>query len=540
MFNQFEPNVKALIRYLRILGIKVNAGTVDDTMQKHPDYPTLLSISDALSSWEVPNAAGKIHPDALEQLPLPFLAHIGASDSPLALVTQVENGWVSYERYPYGKTIRSHRAAFNQQWDGIYLFAEPAPQSGERNFAKIRTKRFTRSALGFFLLLSLLIVPAGVLSFQLSGTEGITAGTAAGVLIQFFFLFVGLLVSTALLWYETDKANVALQKVCTSMKKGNCEAVLGSKHAKVLPWLSWSEVGFFYFSGSFLFLLLASSKLVAATQLLAWLGVTALPYILFSVFYQWRVAKQWCVLCLGVQGVLLATFLSNYTFGVLNGFPEISVPLLATIAASFVLPVLTWFTIKPYLVKLVEARSTRRDYLRLKFDPTVFNSLLAKQEAVPMETGNLGISLGNIHSKNKLIKVCNPYCGPCAKAHPAVETLLEEYKDIHVEIIFACNNGEHDRTAIPAKHLLAIDARREPGLMKAALDDWYLSKEKDYEKFRSRYPVNGEVHQQNERLEEMKRWCQSQEIKFTPTFFINGRQLPAGYQVEDLKYFLSE
>jgi hypothetical protein len=33
---------------------------VDETLQNHPDWPSLLSISDALSKWNIPNASGKI------------------------------------------------------------------------------------------------------------------------------------------------------------------------------------------------------------------------------------------------------------------------------------------------------------------------------------------------------------------------------------------------------------------------------------------------------------------------------------------------
>ena len=39
--------------------------------------------------------------------------------------------------------------------------------------------------------------------------------------------------------------------------------------------------------------------------LLLGINILALPYTIFSVYYQWRVAKQWCVLCLVVQGLLI-------------------------------------------------------------------------------------------------------------------------------------------------------------------------------------------------------------------------------------------
>lgn len=115
----------------------------------------------------------------------------------------------------------------------------------------------------------------------------------------------GLFVSCLLLWYEVDRANPALQKICTGAKNVNCGAILNSKQAKLFGSISWSEVGFFYFSVSYLLLLLQGYN---ALPLVAWLNIFALPYTVFSIYYQWRVAKQWCVLCLWVQAILVAQF----------------------------------------------------------------------------------------------------------------------------------------------------------------------------------------------------------------------------------------
>jgi protein-disulfide isomerase len=51
--------------------------------------------------------------------------------------------------------------------------------------------------------------------------------------------------------------------------------------------------------------------------------------------------------------------------------------------------------------------------------------------------------------------------------------------------------------------------------------------------------MNGELTQQDDKVNDMKEWCNKTEISFTPTFFVNGHQLPEIYNVSDLKYFLS-
>src|SRR5699024_12035574 len=111
---------------------------------------------------------------------------------------------------------------------------------------------------------------------------------------------IGMVVTGGLLWYEVDHQNPVLKKICTSGRNTNCGNVLQSKAAKLGGIISWSEIGFIYFSGGFLSLLLSGMS-SDVMFLLGWLNVLAAPYVLFSIYYQWRIAREWCVLCLTVQ-----------------------------------------------------------------------------------------------------------------------------------------------------------------------------------------------------------------------------------------------
>jgi protein-disulfide isomerase len=70
------------------------------------------------------------------------------------------------------------------------------------------------------------------------------------------------------------------------------------------------------------------------------------------------------------------------------------------------------------------------------------------------------------------------------------------------------------------------------------VDDWYGAEKKDYKKYASQYPMNGELGQQDKKIEAMDKWCKQTGIQFTPTFFINGKQLPDNYTITDAGYFL--
>jgi len=352
--------------------------------------------------------------------------------------------------------------------------------------------------------------------------------------LQYFILLAGIIVTSLLLWYEIDKTNPILQKVCTGIAKGNCNALLTGRQAKVFSWLSWSEVGFFYFTGGMLILLFAEKSIT----ILAWLSMIALPYTVFSIYYQWRVAKQWCVLCLAVQALLFLGGINVITNRFFYPVP-LSLFFIIKTVLFYSLPALLWFTAKPYILRLQEAKNTKREYLRIKFNSEIFEALLKKQKKITISTDGLGIDLGNPAASNTLIKVCNPYCGPCSKAHTKIEE-LQKTQNLKIKIIFTAANREDDFRSLPVKHLLAISEINGEKAVKEALDDWYLAEEKDYDKFSQKYIINGELKQQEKKIEAMDSWCKKMEVKFTPTFFINGYQLPNAYSIGDLQYFLLE
>jgi len=37
---------------------------------------------------------------------------------------------------------------------------------------------------------------------------------------------------------------------------------------------------------------------------------------------------------------------------------------------------------------------------------------------------NVGLIIGNEDAQNEIIKVCNPYCEPCSKAHPILDEII--------------------------------------------------------------------------------------------------------------------
>jgi uncharacterized membrane protein len=302
--------------------------------------------------------------------------------------------------------------------------------------------------------------------------------TGFSIIFTLLTLF-GCIVGGLLIWYELDQYNPILKQICSAGKKANCGAILNSKASKIAG-ISWSTIGFTYFAGGLFTLLFAGITNAYALFILAWLNIFAIPYVFFSVYYQWHIAKQWCVLCLCVQGLLvlqLVTALIAEWHTAISINAVISSEIITLILFAYTIPFIIVNLLLPAYRSAKESKRNKTELQRLKHNPEIFEALLSKQKAITESTEGLGIIIGNPKAPHKIIKVCSPYCGPCAKAHISMEELLHNNPDIQIQILFTETNNEGDIKAPLVKHLLAIAESGET-ITRQALDDWYLADKK--------------------------------------------------------------
>ena len=542
IFNQYSHDSNIVIEFLKKLQVKVTAQTVDEALQQHPDYPSMLSISDNLKKWDVNNVVIKVEAEKLPELPFPCITHTQREG--FVIIDKVDE-YQAYCTNGKGKIVSMPLDDFLKAWSGVVLLAEAEEHAGEKDYKTNVWKE--RATMLFSLGLLALPFVLGVFAITNNALFGVCEHNIWGFSILVFLKAFGVVVSVLLLWHEIDKSNPLLQRICSAGKKVSCDAILSSRMSKVFSWLSWSEVGFFYFAGGLLALLFSGGDVSSVLTILIYINILTLPYAVLSVFYQWRIAKQWCMLCLTVQGILVAEFLVAWLSGsivpiqfVSNFFTSLIPAMLIPLAPAFLLPIAIWYTIKPQLLGAQQGKRDFRQLQRIKYNPETFQALLQRQKQITVDTKDLGIALGSPQAKTTLIKVCNPYCNPCAKAHHIIDELVESNL-VNMQIVFTVTNDERDFRALPVKHLLAIVDRNDSILTQKALDSWYNATEKNYEIFAALYPVSKEeLNRQIPKIETMKEWCEKMEITFTPTIFIDGYQLPDAYWVEDLKYFLEE
>ncbi len=526
-----ENVILSTYRFTKLLQAKVTLSYIKDKILSHPNYRSMLAVSDTLQSCSIDSVSAKLDANRIKNIQHPFIAQVAAQGTKnFVVVTKVTDDKVGFYNSEDKYTWEPFNE-FTQRWTGICLFAETDEASGEENYAN---KKFSNKVLilGAAIFLLSLLGWIGISFYKQTNTELISQL----LLIIFFVIKVfGMVVGGLLLWYEIDKHNPVLQKICSGSKKVNCNAVLNSKQATFLfDAFSWSEIGFAYFFGTSSFLLLRGFSF-SALAITGWLSLLSLPFIISSLIYQGAILKQWCKLCIAIQGVLvLEIVLVLFT----NWYAKpLDISLLPAFIVMSVLPILSWKLLKPLLERSKESNFYKRNFLQLKNNPNVFTGLLQKSKKIQHPTDGMGIIFKNDIAKYSVIKVCNPYCGPCAEAHPILEELVEKGV-INLQILFASSTDSKDYKAKPVRHFLAIDSQGDKEQTQKALDDWYLAENKDYETFADKYPMNGELIQQMDKIKMMRDWCTEEKITYTPTIFINGYELPKEYQIKDLKNVL--
>lgn len=506
---------------LKDLRVQVSRFTIKDRLEGHPDFPSLLSISDCLHSWDV---AHKIYQISRENyvpaaMLFPFIAHSSINGGQFLMIKEIKNGKVKFSD-EYHVTNEITEDEFLQRWDGIILYAESSPESGESNYKENLVKGWLNLLRMPFLLLILL---TGIILMLINSTE-----TSWFYFSLLGIKFIGILISALLLIYGINANNPFLQNLCTLGKKNNCNTILHSKAAMITTWLSWSEVGMFYFMGTFLCLLFHPSSV----QLLSWLNIACLPYTFYSIAYQVKI-KNWCVLCCTIQGLLwleAITFITSSSYGL----PVLKL----TDTIFFLLPIALWSFIKPYMLESSQIGPLTKKLNKFKYNSDIFSHLLNSQPQYVIPDDLAPIILGNPAAKTVLTMVSNPFCGPCGLAHQTIDKWLKSREDIKLKVLFATANHDRDAGTKVARHLNALSLSDDKKIVERALNAWYSQATKNYDTWVIQFPVSSDQITATA-TEKQKEWCLKAEITYTPLILINGYKLTEPYQLNDIEYLLS-
>ncbi|WP_028668510.1 vitamin K epoxide reductase family protein [Runella zeae] len=530
--NFSEKNaIDALTYIVETTGVKVTAKSVKEQLFLHPDFPSILSFSDTLHEWKIPNVAARVFREQLVEIPLPAVAYLeikGGCFAPIRNVTATEIEWLDTQKGWQKEPLED----FYRKWNHVVLLLEPNENSQEAKYNEKRKEAFLTNIRTPFVIGGLIVCAL------LGGGTNVT--TLARQEWQFLALLVtkllGVGVSSLLLLSTLGTDSSLLRSICGFDSRTDCNNVLSSKAAKLWGWLGWADIGFVYFAGGLVYLLTCPLSLLGGDSnegtnylLPLWgLGGLALPYTIWSVWYQWRVAKTWCTLCLIVQVLIWVEFYLTPA-PLLSREGLIMEPrVIASLIFSFLLPTVLLVFIKKPLQDATQVWPLRRELQKAKFNPEYVESLFAKQPQMPPIFEDMRVvKIGNPEAEHTLTIVTNPMCGPCVRLHPEIEDFIENTDMVNCQFVFlgSANAQPLVQTIISLPNERAVEAMHR----------WYAGKYRDVETWSKDVNADAPNAEVNQQIQLHRQWCDLAEIQATPTLYLNGRQMPLAYHLSDVE-----
>jgi len=493
----------------------------------HRNDGSLLGVESVLNEYNIENLSIKLNKNDLIKMEVPFVAH-QSNPNDFVLVTSIDDEAIEFTRES-GEMVNEILDNFLNRWSGVVLLAEPNSDSKEKNYALNKRLELSESfRLPFIAVLLLTIITYCFISNNLS-----VLSYNIHLVVVYLLYWSGAGISLLLLYHGFDKNNLLVNKICNLNKKSNCNSILDSSAAKLFGTVSWSEIGFVYFSGS----LLTLSIVPAAITILIILSTGCLVYSVWSIYYQWRIAKEWCVLCLITQ---LIFWLVAFTF-IISGKTHLIIPPSNTFLVTFfcfAIPFALLYFIVPLLNNSKFLVPLRQELNFFKSNKEVFEACLKTGEQTLIDGLNKELYLGTEESPYRLTIVNNPYCGPCANIHKKAIRLVDNpNNNIKLEMIYAVSSTDmHRNEAI--KYLIAVHLQYSIEEVSKITSEWYDSGKITPDNFMKKYPIDNNDQKVLEIFSSHFAWCESSEIDATPTIFMNGYRLPMWYEIEDLEYVI--
>lgn len=518
-----NTNVFLAFKYLRLLKIPVSFFQIKDSIVSNPTYPSLLAFVDGFKSVGAKAGAFEIEAKNLSLITFPVMCQ--TNDGEFYLVTGQDGEYINYIN-ANGSSAKTLLSYFLSKWNNRVIYVE---SSFQKKQSPARNKLF-----------SLLFITAALFCLCCAAFNILSEFTIYYVSYVILKLF-GVIFCTLILFYE--EMSFITKRFCNGFKNGNCDAVLNSNGSKLFGIIPLSHVGFFYFSFTTSLLLFDKSpQLLHIVSLFSLVSILFIPY---SIYYQKKIVKQWCALCLCVLIVLLLEFCFVFLFLKETNWFTLDNRIfnleILKILQFFIFNAFALWLITKALNEYKKIKQRKQKYSALKYNDKVFYSLLKSNDQIDMkDISKLGIFLGNNNSENLLLMICSPFCNPCAVAHGKVAALLNQNLDIKVQIIFYVSDDIAISSTKAAAILFNMCEGAEESSIKNILAKWYHGNAESKENILKQNFCEEDLLKTMNTLSSMRNWCKKASVQYTPTFFFNGHEYPKEYEIDELKHFIED
>lgn len=513
MTNGIAP----LFQYLKSEHINLSKEEFSFQFESHPDFPSLLAISDTLNFFNITNAAIKVDFSEVEQLPDKFVASLNGNH--LSFVEN-NNSSFSFINESLKKKKNISKEELKKIWGNIVLLAENNDDALKRD----DPKKFSKFLLAPFIILLTII-------------HWFNFKNAATV---FFYIFpvVGFVFSLGALKELFNTESKLLDKFCNA--SSNCNTIVKSSKWKLLKRLNFSDLSITFFSyqiiGLFIMGIVGLHYENFAIQFI--LLLLSIPVLILSIYYQKFVEEKWCPICLSIGGVVILELIYLLIFS-LQEFVKIDLFSCVLSLFIYVSVLMIWFFIKNTLKKNNELENSLSKANRFKRNYSVFkNTLISKSKYnLPLNP----MSFGNKEASLKIDIITSPYCGFCKDSHFMLENILKKHNNnLEIRILYNIDveTADKENKNILFKNLIHLNLENGTDAFHEALENWYENK--DIDKWLQEYGSDFNQEKIDLILKAQNNWCTENKLNFTPCMFINGYKFPESYEISDFSFYIEE
>lgn len=272
--------------YLRELDIPISRQYAEKLIASHPEYPSMLSIADALSRLGIDHQIIRVPLKELGKVPFPYLLKIERKRGwKLRVIGGQEDLEVAVPEKPGNTTAIVVRAEPTEEIDD----PQNESQCTEESFRKVAIGGLLTALTGIFLLLN---IPS------MTWMHGLLFISAMG----------GAVIGYLLVAKDLGITYEPVQRFCHSGGATDaCDRILNSGGTRIIEHFSLSDATASYFLFQLILLGLIIPLSTAGSpyyMALSVISALTLAMIAYSIYYQALKVQTWCPLCLGVDGVL--------------------------------------------------------------------------------------------------------------------------------------------------------------------------------------------------------------------------------------------
>lgn len=505
---------KLVVNYLRKLNYTSKIEDFQDFFKSHPNYPSLLAITDGLSYLSIENLAANFPLVHFDELPDSFIAELNFEIQDLFLITKVGEKIITEDKLGNIKIISKEE--IEKSWTGTILLIEENE--------KVEVNNVLKDSKSYFLFLIIFLsVLSIIIRLENNLHTILLIISAIGVLVTFEILKT----------YFNAKSNLE-SKLCSINKDFSCNSIIKSKSYPFSRYIEFVDLPVLFFGFSFISLLIG----LKINYIIGLISLFSLPLIFYSIYLQKFYLQKWCALCLVISGLLIINaiiFLVYY-----ESIVVIQAENIINAIVVFVLIVFFWFIIKKWIKKFNLNESNLNQLFRFKRSEEIFNNSL--KSLVNLDTFYQldSLIIGNLDAKNTITLFISPSCPHCFSAYKDSKELLSKYPDdIKLQIMYNLNVNNHDNPYIDIPRALFKIKEENIKQVKIALDDWHI-KEMSIDEWKNKWKIDEYLEDIDNTLKTHYNWCYENEFNYAPVKIFNGYLLGNQYEINELFYFFKE